>query len=553
MKSSKNKLRHCIICIGCIGLIIAAQLPNAAYGDEFWQAAKDYSNSMAKLVTDAVEKLSDAKDYLEAAQGVLADAKGAVGAAGSAAVVGKAVAAVAAAETAVAFATTVVAVATCVVAAWVAGTLAGQAIDYGISQIWDPICPIEVGDTYYIYPTDTEVDSWIPVMILKGTNVSLTRADFDYADTIVPGSGTACWDFMREGTRGFAIAMRGAGAYTDGRCSDVLQAAADLQGLLPVFTAAIQTFADLLASTPTFTGDPMAAIHNARFELDALEAGFPWTPADVPDPGALIAAINWARAGLDQAEAALQAAGDGTGNPIMLDGDMFQPLTLLEFIQWLDDCRVNGVACLPVAEIKITDYLMNVLGATYDGVASIAGPMAEWDGLGDTGNEAALFTAHGGALSMSQVLTTAIANHWDRIDLSWSPLIQCGPARILDHPADVTEPYGAVATFTVRAAGDGPMTYQWKKNGAALSNGGDISGVDTPALELHNVQLTRGVQDCYSCEVYNALGNTESNCAALTVPCFFDIPGDLNKDCVEDMKDLAVFAVDWLKDSSLQP
>jgi hypothetical protein len=497
--------------------------------------------------------LSDAKDALEAAQGILADARGAIGAAGSAAVVGKAAAAVAAAETVVAGAATGVAVATCLVAAWVAGTAAGQAIDYGISQVWDPICPIEVADANYIYPTDMEVDSWIPTMLVNGPNVPLTRADFDYIDTIVPGSGTACWNFMREGTRGFAIAMRGAGAYTDGRCSDVLQAADDLQALLPVFTAAIQTFADLLAGTPTFNGDPMAAIQDARLELDLLDAGYPWTPPDVPDPEALRNAINFARLGLDQAEAALQTAGDGIGNPIMIDGEMLQPLTLLEFVQWLDDCRVNGVACLPDAEIAIADYLVNVLGVTYDGIASITAPMAAWDGLGDTGNEAALFSAHGGALSMSQVLTTAIPNHWDRIDLSWSPLIQCGPARILDHPVDVTEPHGGVAAFTVRAAGDGPMTYQWKKNGTPLTNGADISGADTSVLELHNVQLTRGVRDCYSCEVSNTPGSEESLCAALTVPCFFDIPGDLNKDCVEDMKDLGIFAADWLADSSVLP
>ena len=552
MRPSKSTLRHCFIVCG-IGLIVSAQLPCIVYGDAFWQAAKDYSNSMAKLVEDAVSVLSDARDALTAAEGVLADAKGAIGAAGSAAVVGKAVAAVGVAETAVATGITVVGVATCVAAAWVVGTAAGQLIDYGISQVWDPICPIEVTDTYYIYPTDTEVDSWIPTMILNGAGVTLTRADFDYADTIVPGSGTACWNFMRECTRGFAISMRGAGAYTDGRCDDVLQAAGDLQTMLPVFTAAIQTFGDLLAGTPTFTGNPMVEINDARIELDLLEAGYPWMLPDVPDPDALIAAINFARLGLNQAEAALQAAGDGAGNPIMLDGEMFEELTLLEFIQWLDDCKVNGVTCLPDAEIQISDYLVGVLGVTYDGNPSINGPMAEWDGLGDTGNEAALFSANGGALSMAQVLTTAIENHWDRIDLSWSPLIQCGPARILDHPADVTEPYGGVATFTVRTAGDEPMTYQWKKNGIALTNSGDISGVDTPTLELHNVQLTRGILDCYTCEVSNALGSGESNCAGLTVPCFFDIPGDLDKNCVEDIEDFVTFAIDWLEDSSVQP
>lgn len=558
MKSSKKIWQQYVV-IGCIGMMLTLPLREAAYADAFWQAAKDYSNSMEKLVVDAVSILSDAKDALEAAEMVLMDARGAIGAAGSAAVVAKALAAVAAAESAVAAATTAVGVATCIAGAWAIGTAAGQALDYGISQIWDPICPIELADPNYTYPTDAEVDSWIPTMIFEAVNVRLTRADFNDADAIVPGSGTASWDFMREGTRGFAIAMRGAGAYTahtqgvEGMCDGVLTAAEDLQALLPVYTAAIQNFADYLATTPTFTGDPMAAINNARFELDALEAGYPWNPIDVPDPEALIAAINLARSGLSQAETALQKAGDGAGNPIMLDGELFEPVTLLEFIQWLDDCRVNGAACLPAAEIAIADYLVAVLGVTYNGVPSITEPMAEWDGLGDTGNESLLFNAHGGVMTVSQILVTAIENHWDRIDLSWSPLIQCGPARILEDPADATEPYGAVATFTVRTAGDEPITYQWKKNGTPLVNGGNIWGVDTPVLELHNVQLTRGVQDCYTCQVSNALGSDESNCATLTVPCFFDISGDLNKDCVEDMMDFATFAIDWLQDSSIQP
>jgi len=423
MKTSKSTWRHCAISIGCVVFLIVALLPSEGYARRRELATKAYSDFLWKLVEDAYSILSDAKEVLEAAQAQLATAQLAIASAGSGAVVAKATAAVATAGSAVATAVTGVQVAICAASAATIGTGAGQLISYGISYIWDPICPIEVPDAKYMYPTNAEVDSWIPNMILGATNVSLARADFDYADTIVPGSGTASWEFMREGARGFAIAMRGAGAFTDGRRSDVQRAAIDLQALLPVYTGAIERFAGLLASTPTFTGNPMDAIQNARFELDALEAGYPWTPSDVPDPAALLAAINLARSALDQAESALQAAGDGTGKAIMLDGDIFQPLTLQEFLQWLDDCRVNGVACLPEAEIQVADYLVNVLGVTYNGVPSITASIAEWDGLGDTGNEAALFSANGGLLKISEGLTTAIANYWDRINIFESPLV----------------------------------------------------------------------------------------------------------------------------------
>ena len=49
MRLSKSTLQYYLI-IGCIGLIVSAQLPCIVYGDPFWQAAKDYSSSMAKLV-----------------------------------------------------------------------------------------------------------------------------------------------------------------------------------------------------------------------------------------------------------------------------------------------------------------------------------------------------------------------------------------------------------------------------------------------------------------------------------------------------------------------
>ncbi|MDH4201749.1 MAG: immunoglobulin domain-containing protein [Phycisphaerae bacterium] len=548
-----KKKFHSWVVLFTLFLTVNFQMLQPLYADEFWQAAKDYSNSLGYLVEEAVNILSDAKDALEAALQELSYAKAALqsGVAGGSALVAKATAAVGLAEAAVGAAVTGVEVATCIVAAFVAGTAAGQALDYGISQVWDPILPIAVADPNYVYPNDVEVDLWIPAMIQAGTGLSMTRADFDTADANVPGSGTAAWNFIREGARGFAIAIRGAGAFSAGQCSDTLLAAGDLQTWLPNYTNSIESFAAYLSAMQTFTGDPMVAINNARSELDDLEADYPWNPTDVPDPNVLTAAINQTRTALDMSENALKMVGDSNGYPISIDSQLLPSQTLLDFIQFLDNCKNNGVACLPQAEVDITDYFMGVLGATFNGVPSIAAEIAQWDGQGDTGNEALLFNAHGGVLTPSQVLTTAIANHWDRIDLSYSPLIQCGPARILQDPDNITGTYGGVAMFTVRAAGDPTIVYQWKKNGVVLSNGGDIAGADTASLSLSNLSLTRGVLDCYKCEVANASGSDESDCAYLTVPCFHIYSGDLNGDCVVDLKDFAMMSIDWLNDGSL--
>ena len=134
MKALRSKWLRSGVTVVCVAMIVIAPFPQRAHGDEFWQAAKDYSNSMAKLVTTAVEKLSDARDALALAEAALVDARSALSVAGSAAIVAKAAAAVAAAESVVAGCVTAVGVATAVAAAWVAGTAAGQAIDYGIKS-----------------------------------------------------------------------------------------------------------------------------------------------------------------------------------------------------------------------------------------------------------------------------------------------------------------------------------------------------------------------------------------------------------------------------------
>src|SRR5262249_48342406 len=57
-------------------------------------------------------------------------------------------------------------------------------------------------------------------------------------------------------------------------------------------------------------------------------------------------------------------------------------------------------------------------------------------------------------------------------------------------PANRTNLVGTTATFSVSAFGPDPLTYQWRKNGANLSNGGNVSGVTSSALSLSSVVAT---------------------------------------------------------------
>ena len=81
---------------------------------------------------------------------------------------------------------------------------------------------------------------------------------------------------------------------------------------------------------------------------------------------------------------------------------------------------------------------------------------------------------------------------------------------ITTQPANQTVTGGQVATFSVVAAGTATLTYQWKKNGAAIG-GATSASYTTPATSASD----NGTQ--FSVTVSNSLGNVTSNNATLTV------------------------------------
>jgi len=84
---------------------------------------------------------------------------------------------------------------------------------------------------------------------------------------------------------------------------------------------------------------------------------------------------------------------------------------------------------------------------------------------------------------------------------------------ITAQPANKTVTAGQTATFSVTAAGTAPLTYQWKKNGAAIG-GATSASYTTPATVAsdNNAQFT--------VTVTNSVSSATSNAATLTV----DVP-----------------------------
>lgn len=70
-------------------------------------------------------------------------------------------------------------------------------------------------------------------------------------------------------------------------------------------------------------------------------------------------------------------------------------------------------------------------------------------------------------------------------------------------------------TFNVVATGTGVLTYQWKKEGGNVSNGGTISGANTSSLNISSI-VTADAGN-YILDVSNLCGTLTSNVAVLTV------------------------------------
>ena len=61
---------------------------------------------------------------------------------------------------------------------------------------------------------------------------------------------------------------------------------------------------------------------------------------------------------------------------------------------------------------------------------------------------------------------------------------------IISEPQSVTNYAGTTATFNVTAGGTAPLSYQWRKNGSKLSDGGNIAGSLSSNLTISNVSVS---------------------------------------------------------------
>jgi len=108
-----------------------------------------------------------------------------------------------------------------------------------------------------------------------------------------------------------------------------------------------------------------------------------------------------------------------------------------------------------------------------------------------------------------------VTNLYDDVLSSIAELTVLDPF-IVAQPQNQSVAAGATATFTVSAGGTPALSYQWRKEGNDLANGGNISGAQTASLTVSNVQA--GDLGNYSVMVSNTNGWVVSSNATLTAP-----------------------------------
>ena len=123
-------------------------------------------------------------------------------------------------------------------------------------------------------------------------------------------------------------------------------------------------------------------------------------------------------------------------------------------------------------------------------------------------------------------------------------------------PVDMVVAVGAGATLSATAAGTGALTYQWMKDGVALSNGGAVSGANTDRLSLAGVAIAD--EGHYSMVVSNSAGafaisraafvQVKSAPAILSDPVGGFVPAGGRIALSVEAEGAPVLAFQWLKD-----
>ncbi len=117
------------------------------------------------------------------------------------------------------------------------------------------------------------------------------------------------------------------------------------------------------------------------------------------------------------------------------------------------------------------------------------------------------------------------------------------PLLITQQPESVLAEAGDAVSFSVEAGGQGDLTYQWRRDGEPLEDGGGVSGTTTTTLLIDRVQTADA--GSYDVLVADACGLIASQPALLEFESEPTPTGDLNGDGVVNVFDLLILLDQW--------
>ncbi|MCI0676136.1 MAG: immunoglobulin domain-containing protein [Phycisphaerales bacterium] len=124
---------------------------------------------------------------------------------------------------------------------------------------------------------------------------------------------------------------------------------------------------------------------------------------------------------------------------------------------------------------------------------------------------------------------------------TWS--LELDPA-IIEHPSSSTTDALQSAVLAVAGQGSETLAYQWRKSGAEIIDGGNVSGATTSTLTINPVHMSDA--GTYDCVVSNVCGSVTSDPATLTVICYGDIAPALGGgDNLVNINDLLEIIGEW--------
>ena len=197
----------------------------------------------------------------------------------------------------------------------------------------------------------------------------------------------------------------------------------------------------------------------------------------------------------------------------------------------VDDSQWHHLAFQRTADNRLrvwVDYILRANAASLQ-AGSLVNPYDLWVGCGRTiGNEHYFvgfideIRISDAALEPDQMLHAAA----------------CVVPTITQQPQGQAVSVGSLATFAVSASGTGPLTYQWRKGGQPLTDGGRISGATTATLTVSPSWLADA--GSYDVVIGGVCGSVTSEAATLTVTA---MKGDMNCDGVISFADINPFVL----------